>query len=227
LGEIDKQKFDELSQVYKLFIKKIHLVYEITKNRVPNEIKNFKLIKIIPVFKQSIIKKILTSINISETRIYWDIYVVNISPMEYKMLFNQYPFLIGNINDQSQSFSENLLDLHSIDDSIILDEPNPNVVIGVIDSGLDLPSNFDKYIEYEDHRELGKGSDKSHGSSVTSLLIANDKLNPGDNDNFGQFNVKHFEVLEILDKSGKAKVNTNYLYKKINNIVSNNKEIKI
>jgi hypothetical protein len=111
-----------------------------------------------------------------------------------------------------------------------LPKPNYNdVTVGVIDTGFKVPKIFEPWVDgtfcevSEENREF------THGTTVSSLIIANDELNHS-KDGFGHFKVKHFELL------GKSALN-NYrsdedsffqLTKKLRRIIAeNSNKIKI
>ena len=105
---------------------------------------------------------------------------------------------------------------------------NKNALIGIIDSGNNLLAPFDKFIvSNEDHREFGgETHDYEHGSLVASLIIANDELNPSQPDGFGNFKVKHFEILE-KNQQGETTASFNHMIKKLREIINNNQDIKV
>ena len=127
-------------------------------------------------------------------------------------------------------FSVNLLDIDKESPVIDIPPSENDEVIGIIDSGNSLNSPFSDFIlSNEDHREykgVHSGHDFSHGSAVSSLIIANDQMNPSSPDGLGTFKIKHFELLQPNNGSA-ASVSFDHMIKKIKEIVINNKDIKV
>jgi|GEM_PF-3242193 len=132
--------------------------------------------------------------------------------------------------EETTTLGIEVLNLSSEIFKISLPIPKNNIpTIGVIDSGNLLAGDFEKYIDGNyNHIESSGYRDYFHGSIVASLIIANDELNPSAKDSLGNFKVRHFEVLsKNYGNSSSANASFNHLSKKIEEIVSNNKDIKI
>lgn len=166
-------------------------------------------------------KNILTNTNfVEETSIAF------LTPQEFEIIFNEFPQIIvetfGDLSVMTETFNyDNYVD------EIKLGSASNKAVVGVIDSGLQLPREFSKFIESIEDKRLHKvASDKNHGSWVTSLIIANDELNPTQVDGLGNFAVKHFEVLEPR-VDGKIGADFMHLRNVIKNAIQDNQHIKI
>ncbi|TCG12098.1 S8 family serine peptidase [Mycoplasma todarodis] len=137
---------------------------------------------------------------------------------------SRFGIIIGT--SKMPTFGVNLL--NEVKDEVEFEiKGTPNkTIIGVIDSGCNLGSPFNKYIlSNEDHREdKTRPHDYTHGSAVTSLIIANSLMN--EKDGCGIFNVKHFEVLE-KDVFGNATVSFIHLSRKLRELILNNRDVKV
>lgn len=144
-----------------------------------------------------------------------------VSPDQLEEIQKRFPGFIYATEDLKPLVVETI-NLESIAGELILNGPNNDIVIGVIDSGIDENSPFiSNVLSIEDHRENKKSRDLKHGTMVTSLIIANDELNPDAKDNLGNFNTKHFE---LLTDNGCSFAHAS---KKLEEIVSSNTDIKI
>jgi subtilisin family serine protease len=111
-----------------------------------------------------------------------------------------------------------------------LPKPSYNdVTVGVIDTGFKVPEIFKPWVEGtfcevpEDEREF------IHGTTVSSLIIANDELNSS-KDGFGHFKVMHFELLGKSSINGISKNDKSFfeLIKNLRKIIADNyRKIKI
>lgn len=148
-----------------------------------------------------------------------------LNPSQYKYIYNNFPWLLISI------LSENKIEFINKENNEIDINPEFNfsfnkTVIGVIDSGIKLEGPLaEGLISKEDHREIGNARDYKHGTMVSSLIIANDELNPTSKDGLGNFKIKHFELLE--PRSNDVTVFYTHFISKINEIISNNKKIKV
>ncbi|WP_339030724.1 S8 family serine peptidase [Spiroplasma endosymbiont of Cantharis nigra] len=148
---------------------------------------------------------------------------------QVKKINELYPFMIIEVFNSMTLYESpiNILDMDIKDKNIELDKPR-QTIIGVIDSGNNLPEPFSKYIiGIEDWREFKKFSNNEHGSMVSSLLVANDELNPGSADKLGNFFIKHFEMLEPIIEEGKPQLSFEHLQNNLETIISQNSDIQV
>lgn len=148
-----------------------------------------------------------------------------LSPIEYDGLISIAPWIVLGTKSDFR-VSAGLVGFENFDTELNINNPN-KITIGVIDSGLNLPDEYDPFINKIDARENKNFSDTKHGSSVSSIIIASDELNPGQRDNLGNFNVRHFEILEPLNPGEEAVLSFIYLIKKLPIILEENKDIRV
>ena len=105
----------------------------------------------------------------------------------------------------------------------VIDDPNGEPLVGVIDVVFSRGAYFDKWVIDEDYTDasISAGNDTEHGTKVCSIIVDGPSLNPKLEDGCGRFQVKHFGVT----KGGTASVFG--LLREIRNIVESNSSIKV
>lgn len=184
-------------------------------------IKGFKLIyikKYIDFLKK---EKILRKDNFNE-----ELLIGFLDNDEYDYILKNYSFLLVEELIENNLFS-NELELPTNNFEIKL-ENNNEITIGVIDSGIKFNDEFKKFVKKsEDWREFKNFKDVKHGNAVLSLIIGNDELNPGNKDELGNFNIKHFEVLEPYYQEEQPQVSFKWIIRILEDIIIKNQDIKV
>ncbi len=105
----------------------------------------------------------------------------------------------------------------------VIDAPDGEPFIGVIDVVFSRGAYFDKWVIDEDYTDpsIPAGNDTEHGTKVCSIIIDGPSLNPELEDGCGRFQVRHFGVT----KDGTASVFG--LLREIRDIVESNSTIKV
>ena len=225
LGTMNEEIFQTLNTNLQSLIASLRKVLAAARLNDIEKITDNQYLRILPIYEDKKLREIFQRYGIEVDELSWATFTIFVTQEQYEKLKRNHPEIMGSIFP-NQLYSVDDFVLSRIDTDITLDEPNGQV-IGVIDSGIDLPEHFQKYYEYYDERKYGANSDKAHGSGVTSLIIANDKLNPTDGDNEGQFTVRHFEVLEPNEKGGTISVEAEYLKNTITKLVKKHQDIKV
>ncbi len=142
---------------------------------------------------------------------------------EYEKLRAKMPYLIAmGVN--------NLLDIpvdtSTINEQGILEIPDPTnePIIGVIDTPFYKDTYLSKWVTYHDMmpKEINIHlDDYKHGTEVSSIIVDGPSFNPNLQDNCGRFRVRHFGVAPSGSYSSFE------LMKKIRQIVSTNRDIKV
>lgn len=221
---ISKKQIDNMY----LFIKKILLIEDILMNTPKSYIESKKKVNILYIEKYINYlkeKNILNKENYFENLNY-----AILTPEEYKKILESAPMIILEIIDEINLLTYEPMNLEEIKIEVEFDNKfNKNVIVGVIDTGIFLESTVLKngVCDSEDWREMKEFHDYNHGTSVSSLIIANDELNPGQKDNLGHFKVKHFELLEPFKENSGALVSFSFLLNHLEEIIKKNKNIKV
>lgn len=145
-----------------------------------------------------------------------------LTPDQYKELFEKAPDLISMaVSDFSSVPSITCKDSTLCD--ITIPHPTTEPVIGVIDTQFDTSAYFSEWVEY--HNMIPniplENEDFYHGTAVDSIIVDGPSLNPILEDGCGRFRVRHFGVAKDGKNSALA------IIKQINNIVVENKDIKV
>ncbi len=174
----------------------------------------------------NLIEKLKTKgIEIDDSLIALDKFI-NLDKITINKIIQIFPFLIS-------SASRNLMieiseGDNKMNDSISI-EPNleTNGTIGVIDTYGSFSKGWENYVDYiEEPLPQIEGNmfqkDYSHGTSVSTLIVGHDIINPRYKDDLGIFKVKLFGVLPL------GKINIFYFMKKLEKIIKDfSSEIKI
>ncbi|AHI53337.1 S8 family serine peptidase [Spiroplasma culicicola] len=151
---------------------------------------------------------------------------------QYRKLIIELPWIIRNTSLYSKAtlIIDKEEELLNIDQKIELRNPEPfdEPIIGVIDSGINLSGDFKKYIESSERIDEGMNESYfEHGNVVTSIIIANDELNPYAKDGLGNFKIRHFELLALNKFTGEVSCSYNDLISGLEKAVSNYNNIKV
>ncbi len=223
IKKIIDEKNDE--HLIKNFNKLIE-INDINNQKPPNQIIGKKIVYLLPI--DDIIKDLIKSGILNNNNYLKDLNIAFLDSKKYLEIFSKFPDIIVSC--------ENKKELVSFDTpyEIILNdikfEPKwRKTKIGVIDSGVSLKNEIlsQGIVFSKDFRQLKKFQNLDHGTIVSSLIIANDELNPGQKDGFGNFKVKHFEILEPTWSLGPPSLNFEHFRNNLGNIIKENLDIKV
>jgi hypothetical protein len=144
-------------------------------------------------------------------------------PDEVKTLMRKAPYLVSMaVTDLTKLDSS---DFDFVDDGTMkIPSPTTEPVIGVIDTMFDKNVYFSEWVEFNnmlaDEIPLSP-SDYNHGTAVTSIIVDGPSSNPQYDDGCGRFKVRHFGVA-----AGKQ-FSSFTILRNINEIITNNKDIKV
>ena len=153
-----------------------------------------------------------------------------LSKEDYQKLFEKAPYFIASkVQDRHNQPIEPFSDTSLTAELPSLPNASNEPVVGVIDTAFNTnnPLCEQGWVEYSDLRpELFRDDSlecMSHGTGVSSLIVCGDQLNEslGLTDGCGLFRVRHFAVANRKHNS------TLYILKSIEEIVKNNKDIKV
>ncbi|ASP28375.1 serine protease [Spiroplasma corruscae] len=203
--------------------------YKILKLEITNQ-RAFTEGQIITFFDIDSFENILKKLKIKEVEIEESIIVlekfINLDKITLNKIVELYPFLISNASrDLKIEVSNNY---NNINKRISIDKGlKTNGVIGVIDSYGSFSNGWESYVDYVEEpfpniKGFNFQKNYSHGTSVSTLIIGHDIINPKYKDDLGVFKVKLFGILPL------DPINMFYFMKKIDNIIKNNsRDIKI
>lgn len=144
-------------------------------------------------------------------------------PDEVKTLMRKAPYLVSMaVTDLTKLDSS---DFDFVDDGTMkIPSPTTEPVIGVIDTMFDENVYFSEWVEFNnmlaDEIPLSP-SDYNHGTAVTSIIVDGPSSNSQYDDGCGRFKVRHFGVA-----AGKQ-FSSFTILRNINEIITNNKDIKV
>ena len=146
-------------------------------------------------------------------------FAYSLDEAQIKSIAGRYPYLVsmGALQNLNETPVFTASEFHS--DPIAIPDPADEPVVGVIDGAFDTTSYFSSWVEYQDH---GEGTDKRHGTAVSSLIVDGPSLNPDLEDGCGRFRVRHFSVMSDGDR-----INQFALYHQIESIITRNSSIKV
>ncbi|MDD7391058.1 MAG: S8 family peptidase [Lachnospiraceae bacterium] len=150
---------------------------------------------------------------------------ISVNKELYDFLEMNVPYLISMV---SSDFSKiTLTDIEKTDEKEKIDIPDPvnEPTIGVIDTLFDENVYFSKWVENTDYLDdiekiMDGDKDRSHGTSISSIIVDGPRLNPWLDDGCGRFKVRHFGVCA-------ERISTVRLVKKIKEIIANNSDIHV
>lgn len=143
-----------------------------------------------------------------------------LAPTQIQSIIARYPYIISmGVNDVRDIKIPEIA--NTLDVEIDIPLPSTEPIIGVIDGAFDQAAYFSNWVEYcSDYNFFS--SDKKHGTAVSSLIVDGVTLNPDLEDGCGRFRVKHYSIMDSLDKISQFD-----LYNRIESIVKANSKIKV
>lgn len=144
---------------------------------------------------------------------------------QYNEFVEKYPFLVSmTVEDISKLDYSDFTNDAKVQEIRKLPSPSNEPVIGVIDTLYSNDVYFDEWVSYSE--ELPKGlkaepNDAIHGTAVDSIIIDGPFLNKNLEDGCGHFRVRHFGVAKA------GRFSSYHIMKKIERIVSDNRDIKV
>ena len=233
---IDKLIFDDNEVMNKIQFKQFSLSKSVFKQVIADVsfIDDFEIERASPQIKQSIITLFNTGtdpktlfnnigINILTSRIL-DEQTVFLDEFQLKQLLEKAPYLVSMATEDIADLSpDDFIEEYRQD---IMHIPSPDIepTIGVIDTLFDNRVYFNEWVEYIemiDQNVPKNADDYRHGTAVSSIIVDGSRLNPWLDDGCGRFKVRHFGV------ATGSKFSSFTIIKKIIDIVSNNKDIKV
>ena len=143
---------------------------------------------------------------------------------QLKLLMEKAPYLVSMATeDLSELAPEDFIKEHQ-QGVLYISAPSIEPTIGVIDTLFDKRVYFGEWVEYYDMVDdnIQKNSDDyRHGTAVSSIIVDGARLNPWLDDGCGRFKVRHFGVAVGSGFSSFT------ITKRIKEIISNNKDIKV
>ena len=206
--------------------KKLIDIDNVDNPKPPALISQSKLVQLLPI--DWAITELIKLDILNQESYFEDLNTAFLSPNKYAKLFNNYPELIITCSDKEDLFgfeTTSEMNIFAIDF-----KPKWNKTkIGVIDTGVSLDNEILQagVVFSKDLRQFKKFQNLDHGTIVSSLIIANDELNPGQKDGFGNFKVKHFEVLEPSSEQTKPSANFEHLKNNLEKIIKENPDVKV
>ncbi len=143
----------------------------------------------------------------------------------YSLLSEKVPYLISMISSDLSQVTPEEIGVGQTLPEIAIPDPVNEPVIGVVDTLFDDSVYFGKWVENIDYLdEVEKytlhGSDREHGTEVTSIIVDGPRMNPWLDDGCGRFRVRHFGVCA-------NRISVSRLVKKIKEIVAQNPDIHV
>ena len=146
-------------------------------------------------------------------------------PEEIKLLTDNAPYLIAMATEDLSKLSyEYVVEDIENQTAIIIDSPNGEPIIGVIDTLFDDSVYFSEWVEFKKmiNEEIPtEPRDYFHGTSVTSIIVDGPAFNPELDDGCGRFRVRHFGV------AVQGQYSAFTIMKSIQEIVVANPDIKV
>lgn len=232
-GEVTAEDIEQLStdtwpikvmsrSLFMQCIKDCFYISHFAKDRAPKTLDETSLISIYDIGEDAVDLLRSFGIIITNDRIINGT-TLQLRPHEVSILNNKAPYLIAMaVSDVSNYTKDDFEATEGTKPRIA--EPTNEPIIGVIDTVFDTSAYFSKWVDYVNAvpDEIGITKDDSeHGTTVSSIIVDGPALNPELEDGCGHFRVKHFGVLA-------GNVGSTFtILKKIRQIVSENKNIKV
>lgn len=133
---------------------------------------------------------------------------------------------ISNIQLPKEDLCQKIIEEKEIAENIAkFQNPTNEPIIGVLDTGFDNNVYFEKWVDYSEEYMDDKADitekDREHGTAIDSIIVDGPSINPRYDDECGRFRVKHFCIAHD------GKNSTFSIMRRINEIVSNNLDIKV
>jgi len=180
---------------------------------------------IITIYKTDVkAKKLMEKIGISlQFARVMDDTTILLRPDEFARLKQKAPYLISMAVTDITQFSK--VDFDFCDKvRISIPSPNNEPTIGVIDTMFNKNVYFSEWVDFTNMLPEDiplSPNDYEHGTAVSSIIVDGPSFNPQLDDGCGRFRVRHFGVAAGIKFSSFA------ILRKINEIISSNKDIKV
>ncbi|MFA6105807.1 MAG: S8 family peptidase [Patescibacteria group bacterium] len=194
---------------------------------IPDNRINTKNQSIITIYKTSadaitILQKI--GIDVPEERVISDTTML-LRPPQITILTEKAPYLIAMATEDISKLSyDDVLSETVQKNSHIIDSPNNEPTIGVIDTMFDTRVYFSEWVKFkkmiDDEIPLDQ-KDYEHGTAISSIIVDGPVINPDLDDGCGRFKVRHFGV------AAKGQYSAFTIMKLIEEIVEANPDIKV
>lgn len=146
-------------------------------------------------------------------------------PDEITLLSEKAPYLIAMATEDLSKLSyEDVVSDTKENPGLMIDSPNGEPIIGVIDTLFDQSVYFSEWVDFKKmiSDEIPTDpKDYIHGTSVSSIIVDGPSINPHLDDGCGRFRVRHFGVAAHGQYSAFS------VMKAIREIVISNKDIKV
>ena len=217
-----KWKNKEISK--SVFAQTVVDCYYVEKFNIPSNDDNESDNVIVNLYKtDESIEKVLQKIGIDvlSTRIMGE--TVLLFPDQIELLKSKAPYLIAMITSDISKIEPINKQEVSIEGQMIIPNPKNEPTIGVIDTLFDGRVYFSKWVDNHTliPEEIIDFEDYEHGTMVDSIIVDGPNINPELDDGCGRFKVRHFGVTKATEMSSFS------ILRKINEIISNNKDIRV
>ncbi|HAQ37312.1 MAG TPA: serine protease, partial [Saprospirales bacterium] len=161
-------------------------------------------------------------IKINFTRVMDDTTIL-LTPDQLAILKQEAPYLISMAVTDLTRLDEGEFRVNN-KKALSIPSPTTEPVIGVIDTMFDEGVYFSEWVEFKNmlSKEIPLSRDDyNHGTAVSSIIVDGPAFNPQLDDGCGRFKVRHFGVATGSQFSSFT------ILRNINEIVSNNKDIRV
>lgn len=143
---------------------------------------------------------------------------------EIEILQNNAPYLIAMQVRDFASIVVDDLGVRGNIDTFMIQPPQNEPIVGVIDTQFDQSVYFHEWVEYQNKLDPNitiSADDRFHGTAVSSIIVDGPSINPSLEDGCGHFRVRHFGVATAGGFSSFA------ILRLIRDIVAGNRDIKV
>ena len=174
------------------------------------------------------VAKLLEKLKVDDVKHQYYFYgddTISVNKELYDFLETNVPYLISMVSSDFSKITLADIEEKNEEKEIAIPDPTNEPTIGVIDTLFDEDVYFSKWVENTDYLDdiekiIDGGKDRSHGTSISSLIVDGPRLNPWLDDGCGRFKVRHFGVCA-------ERISTVRLVKKIKEIIANNSDIHV